>query len=665
MKLKPANYNNQASNETLEGLIKYFGHFWHFIEADNTEEARDKKPKWYTENRFPLEIPTLLRRFLDPEILVGIRFSTSRDSTTNYLMIDTDRGSANHPLNNEENFKKILHVMEDAGLAEYVNVQSSHSKGIHTYFPLSKSIPTFAASCFLKKTLENAGFKIEDGQLETFPNCKYFSQNKITDYKAHRLPLQPESGSLVLGDDLEPISNDPRDFIKQMDWVAENKNIVDGQLEEAIEVAKQAVYCERVSRKKGKASLEAWLRDLETCIRDGWTASGQTNNLLCKIATYGVVFMRLKGQELREYIRRIAENAPGYEENCNHKHEIEKRVKERAEGAEKHYWALGDMPKRIGTYKDIFGNVYEASNKNQEKAEETLNRLIAVIKHIEGGVKKIPTTLSGYKELIKEVSKELFNIGFSNSTLNKTSYAEKWKPAFEELKSAQREENPPEEGKHHEAEKEAVKQEINEELETEKIIEHIEELNNPPQNAESTANKGISTPLKKVPETKTLEALQIKECPHPGIYEGIGNSSCGEIAEGDICFYGGNPSSGLIYLESFKYPQLKIIQKNQLVKITSTLHSSDWRENPPEEKIIYVQPIQTNSETQEHWKDQGIAVKRTDLEKLDISPELLKNQSIISLTNRLKIDGDRQKVDKKNLSKLISQKLAQILEDFW
>ncbi len=660
MKLKPANYSETELNEILEGLTEYFGHLWRFIEADNIKDVRGEKPKWYTETRFPLETWTMLQRFLNPDVLVGIRFSTNKESRVKYLMLDIDRQSEYHPLNNPEKFRRLLHAFEDAGLPGYVLVQSSHSEGIHTYFPLSKAIPTFAASCFLKKIVENAGFKIKDGQLEAFPNCKSFSKKKIINYKAHRLPLQPESGSILLGDDLEPISNDIRVFLKQMDWVAENKNIVDEQLKEGIEVAKQAVYCERVSRKKAKASLEKWKRELESYRDRGFTASGQTNELLCKFSTYGVVFAGLKGAELQATVQEMIENAPGYEEHCNHKHEIEKRVKERAEGAEKYYWAVGEMPKRIGTYKDIFGNVHEAVNKNKEKAEETLNRLIAVIKHIEGGVKKIPTTLSGYKELIKEVSKELFNIGFGNSTLNKANYAKKWKPAFEELKSAQTEESHPEQDKHHESEKEAVKQEINEELETEKI----EEIDKTVQNAGSTENKGLSTPLEKTEETETPKRPSNKGYPHPDLYEGFCLSSCAELANGDICFYGGNLSSGLINLESFKNPQLKTIQKNELVKITSTFHSSDLRDNPPEERLIYVQPIQTDLEKPEDWKNEGIAVKRTDLEKLEISEEFLKNQSIISIVNSLKIDGDRQKVDKKNLSKRISQKLAQILEIF-
>lgn len=660
MKLKPANYSNTALTEILEGFTKYFGHLWHFIEAENT----DNKPQWLTETRFPLETWTLLQRFLNPDVLVGIRFSTKKESQVKYLMLDIDRQSENHPLNNEGNFRRLLHAFEDAGLPGYVLVQSSHSEGLHTYFPLSKAIPTFAASCFLKKTVENAGFKIKDGQLETFPNCKHFSSKEIINYKAHRLPLQPESGSLLLGDDLEPISNDIRVLLKQMDWVAANKNLVDEQLEEAIEVAYQAVYCQRVSRKKGKASLEAWRRDLESYLTRGWTDSGQTNELLCKFSTYAVVFMGLKGEELKARVQEMVENAPGYEEHCNHKHEIEKRVKERAEGAEKYYWAIGEMPKRIGTYKDIFGNIHEAVNKNKEKAEETLLRLRKVIKYLRKKVKKAPNTLSALRTLIVETSKKLFNKGFGNSTLNKKGYAQEWKPLLEELQEAQREEKPPEH-KHHEEEKEPVKEEKIEQPETENITEKIEEVKNPPKKAETTANKGLSTPLEKEEETETLKSVSNKGCTHPGIYEGLCYSSCAELANGDICFYEGNPSWGLINLEQFQYPQLKTIQKNQLVKITSTLHSSDFRENPPEEKLVYVQPIETDLEKAEDWKNEGIAVKQTDLRKLEISKELLKKELIISWTNTLKIDGDRQKIDKKNLSKPISQEFGEIPEDLW
>ena len=544
-------------------------------------------------------------------------------------------------------------------------MQSSHSEGLHLYLPLSKPIPTFAASCFLKKTLENAGFKIKDGQLETFPNCKYFNQNKITDYKAHRLPLQPESGSFLLGDDLETISDDPRVLLKQMDWVAENKNIVDEQLEEAIEVAKQAVYCERVSRKKAKASLEAWKRDLESYIKRGWTKSGQTNELLCKFATYGVVFMGLKGEELEGRIKEMVENAPGYEEHCNHKHEIDKRIRDRRKGAEKYYWAIGEVPKRIGTYKDIFGNIHEATNKNKEKAKKTLSRLKAVVKHIRQKIEIIPKTLTEFRTLVIETSKRLFGEGFGNKTLNKECYAQEWKPVYEELKANQIVINiPEEETTLEEKVEEIIQEEIQKVVQEEKIEdivqEEIQSDTKEVKKAETAMKQGRYTPLSKEPKTETPKSPPNKGGTHLDLYEGI------ERAEGDVCFYRGLPSSGLIDLEGFQYPQIRMIQSNQLVKIVSTSHSSNLRDIPPKQKLVYVQPLEISLKLTEDWKEKGIVVKQSDLEKLDIPIEQLKVESIISLTNRLKIDGDRQKVDKKNLSKLISQEfVGGTPEDFW
>ena len=88
MKLKPANYSETELNEILEGLTEYFGHAWRFIEADNIKDVRGEKPKWYTEKRFPLETWILLQRFLDPDMLLGIRFSTKKGSLVRYLMLD-------------------------------------------------------------------------------------------------------------------------------------------------------------------------------------------------------------------------------------------------------------------------------------------------------------------------------------------------------------------------------------------------------------------------------------------------------------------------------------------------------------------------------------------------------------------------------------------------
>lgn len=84
--------------------------------------------------------------------------------------------------------------------------------------------------------------------------------------------------------------------------------------------------------------------------------------------------------------------------------------------------------------------------------------------------------------------------------------------------------------------------------------------------------------------------------------------------------YLGKATGGLIELDSFQLPQMKMVQPNELVKLISTYHSSDLWDELPSRKIVYVQPIEQAK--QEKWKDEeGIAVFLDQLERLKIQPE--------------------------------------------
>ncbi len=128
----------------------------------------------------------------------------------------------------------------------------------------------------------------------------------------------------------------------------------------------------------------------------------------------------------------------------------------------------------------------------------------------------------------------------------------------------------------------------------------------------------LYTPLENEPETETLKGSPDKGCTHLAIYEGF------EGAEGAVCVYRGLPTSGLINLEGFKYPQIRMIQSNHLVRIVSTSHSSNLGDIPPKQKLVFVQPLEINLKLTEDWKDEVIVVLASDLEKLDIPIEQLK-----------------------------------------
>jgi hypothetical protein len=313
-----------------------------------------------------------------------------------------------------------------------VFVQSSYSLGLHIFFALSEAVDTFSLACLIKLVVERAGIKIEDGHLELFPNCKFFNKNQVTNYKAHRLPLQPNSGSLLLNDELEPISDNFLDFIAHMDFSA-NKNIVDEEFHEKLRLARESVEKKRFGffNVRNKSKVAEWKADLEISIKLGWTGAKQTNELLRIITTYGVVFLGLEGDNLYQYILATALNATGYTEYCNHHDDIEQRCRERAKNAEKYYWKLGSTPKREIAWKDAFNEIRSGVvNGNENTKLNTIQRLKAVLEEIKKELEFVPATKTAFLKFLSKKSSLIFKVGFSFSTLKQSAYEALWLPVL-------------------------------------------------------------------------------------------------------------------------------------------------------------------------------------------------------------------------------------------
>ena len=431
-KLKNTAHDNAELHSISQGLSKYFNHYWSFIEARNPGHYDGKKPNWRTETSFSLNNKTLLRRFIDPYSLVGVRFDTNKGSVVNYCLVDLDIFGRVHPAEYPETFQKLLDLFEESGLVTPVFVQSSYSKGLHIYFALSEAVDTFNLACLIKRVVERAEIKAEDGHLELFPNCKFYNKNQVTNYKAHRLPLQPNSGSLLLGDDLEPISDNFLDFVAYMDFSA-RKNIVDKEFQEKLLMARESVVKERFGffNVRNKSKVAVWKADLEFSIKQGWTGAGQTNEMLRIIATYGVVFLGLEGDNLYQYVLATVLNAHGYTEYCNHKDNIERRCRERAKNAEQYYWKLGSTPKREIAWKDSFNETRSGVvNGNENTKLNTIQRLKAVLEEIKKELEFVPATKTAFLKFLSKKSSLIFKVGFSFSTLTQSTYEALWLPVL-------------------------------------------------------------------------------------------------------------------------------------------------------------------------------------------------------------------------------------------
>src|SRR5579883_3370320 len=290
-------------------LCETFPYRWKAILKANHPDSA-----WETLDKYPLKPRVLWRYWQDAATNVGVRFGYE----TQYGLIDIDARSAHHPAQNPEALGQIRAALETIGLCRSLLTRSSDSGGLHLWLPLPVAVPSFWLATALKVCLEQHGFMVSQGQLETFPNCKQFN----AEYQGHRLPLQPASGAALLNAEAQVVPGGLGAFFQQWDIAAAAQDI--GLLTVNIALAREIQTRRRY--RLTHTVIKEWREDSETEIREGWTGPGQTNHLLKTIACYGVVFAGQSGEGLVAYIVRTAIALPGYQEWCRHQAHIEQRA---------------------------------------------------------------------------------------------------------------------------------------------------------------------------------------------------------------------------------------------------------------------------------------------------------------------------------------------------
>jgi len=328
-------YPSKYIEDKTDPYLLLFPHRYDYIWAEHPHPGH--APNWQTESRHPLSD----RLIQQGAFLYGIRFG----SFTQYGLIDIDAGSIYHPQRDPLAYRRIVAVLEPLGLTRYLICTSSYSGGLHIYLPFPTPQKTWEIAIALQSLIENAGFKVAQGQLELFPNPKPYSVSGTPSlYKAHRLPMQ--AGSYLLDENLNLMWSDTELFAQQWLRVQVGNDLDDRKLKQILRQAHRHQF--RLSAKADK-----FLNDLNAEIEAGWSGSGQTNRLLGRIALRSYIFGHLlsgseplEGRVLATEIARVAQALPGYREFCNHQHEIEKRAADWAACVERsHYFAYGTPPK--------------------------------------------------------------------------------------------------------------------------------------------------------------------------------------------------------------------------------------------------------------------------------------------------------------------------------
>jgi hypothetical protein len=407
---------------------RYVERFWHpfgAIVAPN--QAQGVKPAWRTIDYY-LQPSQLWNLHQDKSKLVGLRFN----DTTRYATIDLDLEGDYH---NIESINRIKAVLEDIGIVDIIILQSSFSGGYHLILSFASSLPTFPLACALEITLRNAGFILRLGHLEIFPNTKPYSAKQITNYKAIRCPMQPGSGSFLLNDDLQPISDSVSIFLDYCDRAASRQDLT--KLKRVANKAKKQISRERY-RKQESADIVQWRANWEEIISTGWTGKGQTNTLLQIFVGYGIVFLDLESDKLVEFCLTTAINAPGYSQYCRHQHEIEARVRHWVEStiSNKWYSAYISYPERLlGTFANTFAEAIAGisnidkpkdnvipfdrrKQQNWERSQQAQKRIQLAVKTIEWD-SGLPVGATERGKVIRAEYKRRFHKTISQETLQK------------------------------------------------------------------------------------------------------------------------------------------------------------------------------------------------------------------------------------------------------
>ncbi|MGB3613696.1 MAG: hypothetical protein WBA10_07880 [Elainellaceae cyanobacterium] len=311
-------------------FLSLFPHRYDFLHAEHP--APNRRPAWKTEHRYPLSD----RLIQQGDRLFGVRFGP----TTCYALLDIDSGSHYHPQHDSQGINQILGALEPLGLVSYIACTSSYSGGLHLYFPFEEIQSSQRLAQAMKGCLQQAGLTLVAGQLELFPNPRLYSgdfQVSTTPlFNGHRLPLQ--TGSYLLNDGFHPIWTSPEQFVDQWQQCRAQNDVTAAGLRQILKRQRRQYIV------SGKANK--FLNDLNADIEPGWTGPSQTNHLLGRIALRSYVFGHvlssgepLSGQALTDAIVAIAKALPGYEEWCQHRHEIEQRAEEwtRCVEASKYY----------------------------------------------------------------------------------------------------------------------------------------------------------------------------------------------------------------------------------------------------------------------------------------------------------------------------------------
>jgi len=353
---------------------------WQFLQA--SVPKAQQKPDWKAINTHPIS-----RRLAHRGQLIAIRPKTY----TRFLVIDLDTLSRYHHKQNPYAIPQLQQALEERlGLVTCIPLRSSDSRGIHLWYWFKDEQNAYRLAEAVAIVLREAGFVLQAGHLETFPNRKAWIDSDNPDdwsqYHAIRLPLlEPGSYLLDAHNDYEPLlhplADQRQEFLRLIEHCQCRNDLTSERIDAILATQPKAF-------KKVSVSGNQYLTDLLDKVRDGWDGHGQTNQLLFDVTRLIRIFGHLlhgtdpywETDRLTVAIHDYLLDLPGREQFCAHNHELRNLAKNWAKWAQtSKYKPYGYGNKPLEDAPDPDPPTPTHNQKLQQTARERIIRAIVLL----------------------------------------------------------------------------------------------------------------------------------------------------------------------------------------------------------------------------------------------------------------------------------------------
>ena len=373
---------------------------WQFLQA--SVPKAHQKPDWKAIHTYPIA-----RRLAHRGKLIAIRPNTY----TQFLVLDLDALSRYHYKQNPHAIPQLQQALEERlGLVTCIPIRSSDSRGMHLWYWFKDEQNSYRLAEAVAIVLKEAGFILQAGHLETFPNRKAWIDSDNPDdwsqYHAIRLPLlEPGSYLLDAHNDyqplLHPLLDQQQEFLRLIEH-CQRRNDLTSERIEAILATQPKPY------KKVSITGNQYLTDLLDKVRDGWDGHGQTNQILFDVTRLIRIFGHLlhstdpywETERLTHAIHDYLLTLPGREQFCSHNHELEKLAQNWAKWVQTSKYkpyGYGKTPLDTEPQPETVLPTHTHNQKLQQTARERI--ISAIVQLLEQG--RLPTTTTARIEALE------------------------------------------------------------------------------------------------------------------------------------------------------------------------------------------------------------------------------------------------------------------------